>query len=773
MSAPRGRMASVLTFEIAPGKLSDALTAWAKTSGLKILAPSDKIKDVQTAGATGRLTSADALHQLLSGTELDYRMTNERHVTVFDPKAVLDAHAQAAGALPTVEVTETKPNDASSLPPVYAGGQVASGAKLGLLGNRGVFDTPFNTTSYTSKTIEDQQAKAIGDVLANDPSVRILSSQPNGGETFFIRGFPVANANVAFDGLYGVVPYWKGSVASAERIEVVKGPGALLFGMAPGGSVGGSVNIVPKRAGDEPLTRVIGNYVADSNFGGQVDVGRRFGDQNEFGVRFNGVYRDGETYRDTSQRQGEVALGLDYRGERARVSLDLGYLDLRYNGTEGAMFAGTNIIPPAPDARKQIFQPWTYYNSQTLYGAVRGEVDVTDNVTVYAAAGGRNYKDQYLLPFGSGLTAAGNFTENFSRANEYWNAYTAETGIRAKFDTGFVSHRVSVAASTLVTENGSLSDASLPPVASNIYNPTFVARPTYASFGALPKTAASELNGVAVADTLSVLQERIQFIVGARYQEVQAENFNATTGVRTSNYESNAVSPAFGVVVKPVESISLYANYIEGLSAGLVAPPGTNNAGQVFPPIVSKQTEGGVKFKMGALGATVGYFDITLPSIFNDNNTYVMNGLQRNSGVEFNVFGEITPGLRALGGFMFLEAELEKTAGGTFDGNMPTNVPRRSVNLGVEWDTPFIHGLTLTARGIYTSSVYVNQANTQVLPDWTRYDVGARYKIERANGKPVTIVANVINVFDKAYWSSASLYRGAPRTFMLSTVFDF
>ncbi len=169
-----GVIASTMTFEIAPGKLSDALTVWAKTSGLKILAPTDKIKNVQTAGATGRLTAADALHQLLSGTELDYRMTNERHVTIFDPKAVLDAHAQAAGTLPTVEVTEAKDKNDSSLPPVYAGGQVARGASLGVLGNRGIMDAPFNRDELPPQRRSriSRRARLRDVIVQNDPSVR-------------------------------------------------------------------------------------------------------------------------------------------------------------------------------------------------------------------------------------------------------------------------------------------------------------------------------------------------------------------------------------------------------------------------------------------------------------------------------------------------------------------------------------------------------------------------------------------------------------------------
>ena len=764
------------SFNVPAKSLAAAIADVGAITGWRIAYPFTLSANSRSQALTGTMTPAEAVGRLLAGTGLSYRVAGAQSIVLVDPTQ------QAAGSTAPVRgvtelapiVLQGTPLSTFTPPPEYAGGQVASGGQLGLLGNRDVFDTPFNTTSFTAKTIRDQQATSIGDVVANDPSARVLSSQANGGETFYIRGFPVANSNVAFGGLYGVYPYWKGSVASAERVEVLKGPGALLFGMSPGGAVGGTVNIVPKRAGDTPLTRFTGNYLSDSNFGGQIDFGRRFGDDDEFGVRFNGVLRDGDSYRDTSQRQGEATLGLDYRGDNVRLSADLGYLNLKYDGTEGAIFPGTNVIPSPPDPDRQIFQPWTYYNSQTWYGVVRGEVDLSDDVTAYASIGGRRYKDQYLLPYGSGLMPNGDFTENFLVADEYWNSYSAETGIRARFDTGPIEHQFSIAASRFSQSSGGRS-AGLPSLSSNIYDPVFISEPVLPDFGSLPKTAETGLNGFAIADTLSALDERLQLTLGVRYQSVNAKNFNASTGAVVSDYDESAWTPAVGLVVKPRDNVSFYANYIEGLTQGVIAPAGSANAGEVFAPMVSKQFEAGVKVDWGLFGTTLSYFDITQPSAFNDaaTNRYVVDGRQRNRGVELNIFGELTDNVRVLGGIMLLQPELEKTASGTFDGNDPTNVPKTSVNLGVEWDTPFIEGLTLTARGIYTSSIYVNQANTQKLPDWTRFDVGARYMFERENAKPVTISANVTNLFNESYWQSASLYRGAPRTFMLSTSFDF
>src|SRR5690606_16640289 len=157
--------------------------------------------------------------------------------------------------LPQVDVTAPATTD---LPPAYAGGQVARGGRLGMLGNVDVMDTPFNITNYTSQLIEDQQAETVLDVLKNDPSVRQTAPAGNPAEASFrVRGFGLSTGSVTFDGLHGMAPT-NGDLSTefAERVEVLKGPSALLYGMSPSGAVGGAINLVPKRAGDAPLTRL-------------------------------------------------------------------------------------------------------------------------------------------------------------------------------------------------------------------------------------------------------------------------------------------------------------------------------------------------------------------------------------------------------------------------------------------------------------------------------------------------------------------------------------
>jgi iron complex outermembrane recepter protein len=106
-------------------------------------------------------------------------------------------------------------------------------------------------------------------------------------------------------------------------------------------------------------------------------------------------------------------------------------------------------------------------------------------------------------------------------------------------------------------------------------------------------------------------------------------------------------------------------------------------------------------------------------------------------------------------------------------------VANTNVNLGAEWDTPFVPGLCLTGLAIYTSDQFVNAANTQSIPDWTRYDVSARYTVNSPwNGKPVVVRFAVQNLFNQTYYTASYtadgiVTLGAPRTYLASTTFNF
>ncbi len=277
---------------------------------------------------------------------------------------------------------------------------------------------------------------------------------------------------------------------------------------------------------------------------------------------------------------------------------------------------------------------------------------------------------------------------------------------------------------------------------------------------------------------------------GLRLQSIKVRSYNAYNGgLLDTTYDESAVTPVVGLVVKPVDGVSLFANRIEGLQQGPTAPldPGLINSNAVFAPYKSTQYEVGGKVAIGGIDAALTLFQIEQPSAYaipvdpanpTGPQIYGLFGKQRNRGAELTLAGEVAPGLRLIGGASVVDAKLRETAGGANDGNRAAGVPEYTANLNAEWDLAFVPGLTLTGRVVHTGPQAVNVANTLEIGDWTRVDLGARY-VFAAGDKPVTLRLGVDNVANARYWASAfdtfsaALLQGAPRTVRASASIDF
>ncbi|MGM5018554.1 TonB-dependent receptor [Tardiphaga sp. 367_B4_N1_1] len=662
--------------------------------------------------------------------------------------------------------------------PAFAGGQVAQGGRLGLLGNTDTMKSPFNMTSYTDKFIRDQQAATAADALILDPSVR--SSHPTGGvlDSFNIRGFPVNEGNsgeFAFEGLYGIAPTYRIFTDYVERIEVLKGPSAALSGIAPNGGVGGVINVVPKRAGED-LTRFTASYGSAAQFGGHWDIARRYGDSKEWGVRVNGSLRDGDTPIDRqSETTGVGSLALDYQGERFRSWLYLIAQTDRFDAPSRPFLMAPGLqVSKAPDGRLNMTQPWEWSHINDQSALLRTEYDVSDQVTLFADVDGSRTNVERFFGLPTIINTSGDTTATPQFFGLSIDRTTYDGGVRARFDTGVVHHAVAFQASVYHDAlyrrltNGSL-------VTSNIYNPTVAPTQFANEISERPRLSDSELTGLSIADSLSVLDERVLLTLGVRRQGIEANNYLSNVGTLTSSYDRSATTPVVGLVIRPRDNVSLYANYIEGLSRGDVAPQTASNFGEVLSPYIAKQYEAGIKLDFGRFATTFSAFEISKASGELSGGRFAATAEQQVRGLEFNVYGELMPDIRVLGGLSLLDGTLTKTAVAANVGNTPIGVPNVQANIGAEWDLPWVRGLTLNGAVIYTGKQFVDTANKQPIPDWTRLDLGTRYTTA-INGRKTVFRANVQNVTGANYWSSVAsfgtFFLGAPRTYLLSMTVD-
>ena len=673
----------------------------------------------------------------------------------------------------TVSATAETPE---SLPAAAPSGQVARGTRLGVLGNVGVMDTPFNMTGYTAEGIVDQQAQTVGAVLKNDPSVRTTTNEGHIVENFIIRGFAVGAGSLAINGAYGLAPEQNTPTEIFERVEVLKGPGAMMMGMPPAGDVGGAINLVPKRAGKAPLTRVTTTYSSQSNVGVHADVSRRFGADQRLGVRVNGVVSGGETWLDRQTKAREIGhLALDYKGEGWNLEADAYSLKnkVRKGSPMQPILTGWTTVPKAPDGSTNFFYgEGVYSNTQTQGLIVRGQARLSAGWTAFASAGKAQHAyDGFIFgtrPVWAPANAAtGNAT---GTAYNSWGEYdttTVELGLRGQFSTGAVAHKLTLAANVLNYEGGSRANGTAA-INSNIYNPRPITMPAGGAASTYNKLNDDVMTSLSVADTLAFADDTLQLTLGLRAQQVHQ---------KLSKYKETAVTPLVGVVAKPWgENISLYGNYVEGLSAGTTVKAPYSNEGETFKPYKSKQMEVGVKWVTGSLTQTVSLFQISKPALIEANNRQVLDGEQRNRGVEWNLFGQLTPSLSLLGGAAYTEADQTKTHKGVNQGRAQFGVPKLTLNLGADWAIPGVQGLSVNGRVNHTGAQWLTGDNSVKLPAWTTVDVGARYAT-RFGAQPVVLRATVTNLANRAYfdslWGAGRVNVGAPRAVRLSATFDF
>jgi len=690
----------------------------------------------------------------------------------------LNGEADTDVTLPAVKVTQAR-NALDAAPPAAPGGQVASGARMGLLGNASVLETPFSVTSYTAQQIENTQAHSVADVLAADPSVRMATARSNINEDLTIRGFQVSSSDFALNGLFGLTPLWRAPLDMLERVEVIKGPSAALYGMSPGGSIGGVVNLVPKRAGDAPLARVTLSHQDDAVQGVHADLGQRFGPGGMFGARVNLMHREGDTTLDAQwTRQHLGSLGLDMRHQGFRAALDLLWSREHIDNVVRQFSAGPGLtaIPHAPE-NKTTYPGYGWTDGRDGTALVKLEYDLSAKWTLNAGYGRHKANWGALAANPVLLNTAGDYSYFGGWQKNHRDDTSWEAGVRGAFNTGAVSHQLAAGVTRFEREGLIGFYTGFPGGSSNLYNRQIQPPPSIAGIDN-PMTPWQDvvLHSIALADTLGFLDERILLSLGARRQTIKTGDYPLGGGAGV-HAERNKTTPFVGVVYKLHSNLSLYASYVEGLSRGETAPVNAaiRNPGEQMPPYVSKQKELGLKFGNDALMGAFSVFELTRPSAGISGDVFGIFGQQRNLGVDATFAGEPARGVRLLGGMTWTDGILNQSPAPSLRGNRAIGVARRQANLGSEWDVPFAPGLTLTARWLYTGNMAVNAANTLNIPHWQRWDVGARY-VTRLRERDISVRLNMENLTDQNYWGTSAtgyLFIGSPRTLNLSVAVDF
>ncbi|WP_444322953.1 TonB-dependent receptor [Phascolarctobacterium faecium] len=668
------------------------------------------------------------------------------------------------------------------------GGYIISKSKNGILGEGSIMNIPFTKTSFSNKTIEkfNDPTAPLTSVLINTPSVR--SSSYGLYNDFSIRGIHTTGYALYVNGVPGMFTQSTIPTNFAERIEVNAGPNMGIEGTTLNESAGGMVNMVSKKAADEPINRITQIFSGKSTYGQIIDIGQRFGKNKSWGLRINAENISGNTSVDDEELTNrDIFINLDHRDENSSSNLFAGYRQSKIKNPRGAFQLGNDVtqMPSAPkntlnygyDGQEAALDTWmvTLNHEQKIgkevvafFNGGYSRYDLYKNITWRAV-------DPYIITDNDGT-----FTAHSDRDGGFpMDSYYLQTGLKGKLTTGALTHNLAGTVDRMWKygysqySNGGTSMVDTPN-AGNIYEGRYDGKIPALDINHNGFYRSSRTNywGWTLADNIEIGKANLLLGLHGHHAE--------TLSYGKSGVKADATSPTYGIMYKPTDKLSLYTSHSESFSAGSVIGKDYANEGSILDPAKTKQNEIGIKYKMGQLLTSLSAFEITKESQKVQYQSGIAkpfltnNGENEYKGIEFSINGKVSDKWTLMGGLMYLNAEQKKTKTGNLDGIAVNGVAKWNAVLTAEY-TPDTK-TSVWGRGIYTGTAKINNEKFTV-PSSLVFDLGISHKAKLGT-TPITISATCYNVLNKDYWipqggySNGNIAIGTPRTFMLSAQFD-
>lgn len=695
---------------------------------------------------------------------------------------------------------------------VLPGGYVSKDSTLGILGNKDVMDTPFSQVNLTQKTIETFGGpnQPLQSVLVNNPAIRVEGTTLH--NDISIRGLKSTGTSMYLNGIPGLMTQFSAPTFMVSDIQFISGPNSGITGIPStyeSSSAGGIVNFVSKKATNEPITRYRQTFSGKGSFGEYLDVGRRFGKNNEWGVRINTELLDGDTAIDGHNVKAQgIFANIDHQDENSKTNLLAGY---RHLDIKGGMrwFALANVgkkdkdgnivteVPDAPDASKDYGFDGMRKEAEGYIFALNHEQKFADGWKWFANAGfNHNKLNNNITGQSSRFTIINDQgdigpTYTWNKKEGKWDKttvnnifstqtvtknYYAQMGLNGQFKTGVLEHDVTLAAdkawhsieSAKNNFSGKIGSAT-----GNIYTGIDVNgfwKPSIET----GLSSKDQYWGLSLADTIKY--NKAQLLLGIHKHSASVDSYSAKTGKKSGSVDSDAVCPTYGFVYQPDEHVSFYASHSENFDRGSVVSSDYENEGDILDPAKTKQNEIGIKYQNAGFVTSLGVFDIEQAnniSVTKDGfkkSFYLQDGEQEYKGIELSVNGRIAPKWSFMGGLMYLNAEQSKTQGGTNDGKAVNGAAKWNAVAALEYAAD--EDFSIVGRVLYNGDSEIQNEKLTV-PSYVTYDLGVNYKT-KINTVPVTLSAMCYNLTDKNYWTSHGndLLLNNPRTFMLSATFD-
>ncbi|AEG01282.1 TonB-dependent siderophore receptor [Methylomonas methanica] len=764
-------------FNIPAQPLNQALLIFGRQSGLQIMYGTEVADNLRSHALQGDFTPTEALNILLNGTPLRAISDGEGVISLQRKPGAANDKADPS-TMPAVKVVGQAVYDSTDpYNPDYSLPNASTATKT----DTPIMETPYSIQVVPKQVLEDIQAVRSTDALDYVSGIFRSSGSDDYLDFSTRRGFnnfPVGDYRDGTPLPLGDFIVGGRDMANTERVEALKGPASLLYGMAV---PGGIVNFVTKKPLATPYYSLQQQFGSYDFYRTTLDATGPVNDDKTLLYRFNLAYKSANSFRDmVNSERVFVAPTVTWNiSPKTQVNFELEYDTGHVVFDRGipAVFLGTR---PADLPRNRYLgeaNPPTEYESLLL--GVNWSHSFNENWT---------FSHRFNALFaGVDQIAAFQTMVNPSTINRFVAHSRTELqdqalffnsiNLTGYFDTWGLKHTLLLGGDYYRKHLDNFR-ASFTGSNTSIYDPVYLGPSLAQAPYTLKLDSQNDWFGLYLQDQIK-LPFNLSMLAGFRYDSAESST-TLNNGTPNKNPRQDSLTPRGGVVWQPIPELSLYGSYSENFT-GINT---TGFGGSVLPPETAQQWEFGAKTELfdQRFLATVAWYDLTKQNVSVFNGITSFNeaiGEAHSAGLEVDAKGEILPGWNMIASYAYTPEALVTQGQADQINQRLRGVPRHGGSLftSYEFQTGALQGFKLGGGTVIRSSQHTDPtAATAILPGFATVNLLASYSW-KVGGSKLTTQLNINNLLDKTYYPASfgrdSIELGAPRTFMGSVRLEY
>jgi len=762
-------------FALTAKPLPQALSDFSRVTGLSVIYTDEAPYGLNAPAVSGPMSATQALQRLLGGSGFTFRQIDARTLAL---EPVPSDGALNLGATTISAVAE--PADSTSYQPPPTSSVMRSRSLL--------LETPQTVNVVPAQVLRDQQPRNLDDALANISGITQANTLGSTQDAVMLRGFgDNRNGSIMQDGM----PVVQGRAlnATAERVEVLKGPSSLLYGIQ---DPGGVVNIVSKKP---QLLQSTSLTVRGSTFGngkngsgGNLDTTGPIGDSG-LAYRLIVDHEDEDYWRNYgTHRESLIAPSLAWYGDTTQVVFAYEHREFLSPFDRGTAIDPKTNHPLDIPATRRLDEPFNNMEGRSDLYRLEADHDLNDDWKAHVGySWNRETYDASQVRIAS-VNSNGTLTRSMDGTR---GALTtdrfATASLEGKVKLGGMQHDLvfglddeyrKIYRAELIRQAQRSAFSYVNPVYGNDVQGTTVSAKDSA------QTDLLRSDSLFFQDAIHLTDQWI-LVGGARYQMYDQYAGKGVPFKANTDGNGQKWVPRAGLVYRYTDELSFYGSYTESFKPNSTIA--ALNDGSVLQgdlqPEQSKAWELGTKLDIpGRITASAALFDITkrnvLVSVGSGVDTvYSVAGEVRSRGLELDASGQLSERWSLIGSYAYTDAEVTKDP--ALHGKRLQNVAKHTGSLSAVYDVGSLIGgddLRVGAGARYVGQREGDANNSFNLPGYTVADVFASYNT-KIEGQKVKFQLNVKNLFDRTYYTSAAsrvfVSMGDARQVSVSSTLEF